>query len=905
LTKDQDEVVIPVIHILALGLIGVFAYIVGNVLPEPLYRIMSSFPLGGDTLSHVSKILYMKEYWAFGWYYKEGMGYPYLTLYPPMAYYFAFVLSFLGISAFTLTNSLAFAAIVVSAWAIYWFVTIRFKDLLMAVTSSLFYLIAWSFSTWNGYLAWGFFPQIIATPFMILVFPTFLMWKRTGSKKWFSITTLLAAAALVSHAAVAEAGVVALLLYVLAERCAGEFGWRELKGYLAAMVGAGALSAAWVLPFMYDYPLSGFVFGISQEVAPIQFIEFILAGLPDVSGITIVPVSWIYSASFYYAIVARFMIYSIIVIGVIRAFNWKRRSQSPLPLALLVIFLPLSSLALDYIFFQQTDHLNPVVRFNFANTMMVSVIAGFGVVAIREALQGAFKIVGSVRRRQVLSALLAILILSSSLLFAWSTLTPSISMVSHAEEYPAAEDVARVIGNGRTYLCAVSPYLGGLKQLLPVVSNVPQVGLYFGQGTVIGGWTGYEEGVLFGNLGGTLELENVLKWFGVKYIVLNTDHDPISKYNGSPFREISSGKLGIESYSIIEYDDAEQAITVSTVPAFLVIGSTERDAYTTTLRSVISTNLSPDTALLIKGSGYVDDYTAAELANFQAIILQGYSYHDHDQAWRLLDQYVGNAGRLFIETGWQFVSQDWQSSSIPTPSPVTGTTWSTFENQWSLDYVNPSFAEDVDLSKFPQPVFGGLPRGFSAASSSNIRNWAQPVLSGWGHPLVVAGQYGKGRVIWSGMNLIPESQDAASGGNYEESNFLSNLLSWLIGGINIRAVDHQIVSWEPQKLVLRIGGTTGMTGVFLRQAFFPNWHAYSEYGDQKRELNIYPAGPDLMYVIVSTEGGPTEVTLAYQASTLDTVSLSISLVTLVILGLWVAGKTSFLSRRLKESWKEE
>ncbi len=119
-----------------------FAYIVGNILHPNYYAILNPFPIGSDTLSHVSKIVYMKEYWAFGWHFKEGMGYPYLTLYSPMAYYLAFLLSFLPLEIFPIVNLLAFAAIVVSAFGIYAFVAVRFNDALMALTSALVYLIA-------------------------------------------------------------------------------------------------------------------------------------------------------------------------------------------------------------------------------------------------------------------------------------------------------------------------------------------------------------------------------------------------------------------------------------------------------------------------------------------------------------------------------------------------------------------------------------------------------------------------------------------------------------------------------------------------------------------------------------------------------------------------------------------
>jgi hypothetical protein len=264
---------------------------------------------------------------------------------------------------------------------------------------------------------------------------------------------------------------------------------------------------------------------------------------------------------------------------------------------------------------------------------------------------------------------------------------------------------------------------------------------------------------------------------------------------------------------------------------------------------------------------------------------------------------------LFIDTGWQFVSQDWQSSIIPTPSPVTRTTWSAFGKQWNLTIPDTSFSKGIDFSKFPPPVSDNASAGFSVASSDDLRSWAEPILMGWGHVFIAAGEYGKGRVIWSGMNLISTSLDSSQNNNYQESSFLSNLLTWLVqGNTTSQSIAYHVQSWESQKLILSINQTAGTYGVFIRQAYFPNWKASLEYAGQFQELNIYQAGPYLTYVPVPIRTNtPMQITIDYESSTLDTISLTISAVTLVVMGLSIfqGGRyaDAYIFAPIERTWK--
>ena len=97
-------------------------------------------------------------------------------------------------------------------------------------------------------------------------------------------------------------------------------------------------------------------------------------------------------------------------------------------------------------------------------------------------------------------------------------------------------------------------------------------------------------------------------------------------------------------------------------------------------------------------SAYVDDYSADQLSSFPALVLVGYRYHDRNKAFGLLNDYVRAGGSLYIETGWQYVDPDWNTSTAPKALPVRGLGWA---------QLDPSATALVD----------GAPAGWSRACS--------------------------------------------------------------------------------------------------------------------------------------------------------------------------------------------
>lgn len=87
--------------------------------------------------------------------------------------------------------------------------------------------------------------------------------------------------------------------------------------------------------------------------------------------------------------------------------------------------------------------------------------------------------------------------------------------------------------------------------------------------------------------------------------------------------------------------------------------------------------------------------------------------------------------------------------------PVERIVWTDYG--MAQDYVL-GFAEaagTVNAGKFKPLTWEGRPWTVSGAEIQDVRDWGDVVLSAAGPPLIVAGRYGAGKVVWSGLNLSP------------------------------------------------------------------------------------------------------------------------------------------------------
>lgn len=868
--KETGRQVVSIL--LSLVIIFVFTCIVGNPL-------LTAFPLGNDTPSHLAKVHYLEQYFPYfpSWYYKEGCGYPFLMAYSPLSYYIAFFIHKLFfVSIFEAFNMTWFGSMIFGAIAVYFFARVKFRNELVALSSAAFYLsypLIWLLETVTGSFA-----ETVAIPFSILTLTFFTLYQDTRRKRYLACAVLLYAFTILAHVMIAFAATIVFAVYSIARVLAKEISVKESIFALMKTVALGlGLSSIWFIPFIVVSPLTTYGQTTLREPVDLLYFVGILPVILGFAGELLQSQTGMFGYSPHSIVMSIFFLLGAI-------FAIKKRNFSFWALLLNVILI---AFVFEYLFFQVKDALATILRFNFLIVIFLSNLAGLGAAEIsrltsrvlqRKETKRVLRLINSTP-----SIVLIILVLASSLSYIYNPTTWSgfpMPVVGHEADYEIAKELSDQMEADANTRIDMSPDLGGIVESLPLVSDVSQVNTYFFQGSLIRPWWGYQAAVFYGPLGGRTELRALARWFGTEYVVLSSSDDPMWKYENNSFTEVwHKGVI-----YLLRFDDATGLISVGNQPTVLFIGSEELKAYEQVFRVTVMSGMDPEEAYLVHGTSYVDDYSLDELRTFDAVILHAYNFHDSTVAWNLLREYVANGGGLLIETGWQYENPDWSNPNIPEPCPVDKTAWTNYGKEWHFSYANTSIVDGIDFDSFSPPIWGKDPWSFSISENQSVRNRALPVLWNNGRPIIVMGNYGDGRVVWSGMNLIPH---ANGNENREECRFFANMLKWLVGRKSIASFEHEVVRNIPDEVSISILSADGRTNVLFREAYFHNWQAYIQKDGVQTQEKIYKAGPDVMLVrIPAGMDSPFTVVFTYKKSVIEWSGILITAASLFVLAIY-------------------
>ena len=117
------------------------------------------------------------------------------------------------------------------------------------------------------------------------------------------------------------------------------------------------------------------------------------------------------------------------------------------------------------------------------------------------------------------------------------------------------------------------------------------------------------------------------------------------------------------------------------------------------------------------------------------------------------------------------------------------------------------------MTAFGPPLYDGGPWGVTVAPNQDvIKPWAKSVLNQGDHPIIVAGDLGKGRVVWSGLNLLDHSQQYK---NLEEGKLVANILDF-VAPFTPSPLAFQASRLAPERA--QVEGT-GFNGVLFKENF--------------------------------------------------------------------------------------
>jgi hypothetical protein len=316
--------------------------------------------------------------------------------------------------------------------------------------------------------------------------------------------------------------------------------------------------------------------------------------------------------------------------------------------------------------------------------------------------------------------------------------------------------------------------------------------------------------------------------------------------------------------------------------AVLVVGETQASVpalYNFVFERATTGALPFASAWLVRGtSPNIDDYSEADLSRYAGVILLGYQYHDQGTAWSRLDSYVRAGGHLFVETGWQYVDPDWDAGTAPSVLPVASLRWSA---------LDPSAAVQVDGA--PDQQFGPFTYGsggWGASSAPAVRQGATELVRVGGRVVAARWDVGKGRVLWSGMNLM--AHDATSGSPREDI-FLADQLAWVFAQGSGRSPQISIQpTWTgSDRASLALAPSAGPSLVLFKESLFPGWSATLVTPNGSSTVDLVGSEMDFMLADLATVPSGSQLVFTYGPTTAVYLSWAVSAISLVAMLTWM------------------
>lgn len=369
----------------------------------------------------------------------------------------------------------------------------------------------------------------------------------------------------------------------------------------------------------------------------------------------------------------------------------------------------------------------------------------------------------------------------------------------------------------------------------------------------------------------------LLDWFGVSYfeqspVFKAPDRDKYADYMFGP--DIVGKKEDVSSLTFYKLrpEVSSPIISATNAPSVLIVGG--RTSYDDITRALGNSNLNSRQIIPVIGPAKLEDLTKYNLKDFDLLYLVGYQEGETSQVWNVINDYVKNGGKVFIDTGVEV--RETQSTNLPDLFPVSQTQRDSLGMEWKLTSPNGNLLDGVEVAKFAPLNYQGSPWKLSYIPDFNmVKKEAKVLLVQDGKPIMVEDSIGQGKVIWTGLNL---AYHAKNFNNSEEGKLIKNLLSYLAGEINT-VTSQEVMRPKAEKVTIE---GSNFKGVLFKEVFDSGWKAKAKVDTGRWEnLPIYQVGPDFMYARLPKESAKTSVEFNFRGSFIAWILFLLSILTLV------------------------
>jgi len=307
------------------------------------------------------------------------------------------------------------------------------------------------------------------------------------------------------------------------------------------------------------------------------------------------------------------------------------------------------------------------------------------------------------------------------------------------------------------------------------------------------------------------------------------------------------------------------------VPSILTVADDE--GYDLILKNIAMLNLNSQYVVPVHVTN-IDDLSLEELNKFEAVFLYNYNYKSEGQAFKNLEKYVADGGNLFVETGSN--SPQGNSYNLPDFFPIDSTKKESLSENWQFTDNKNSLVEDVNFKNFPGESLTNKKWGVSHSYPESLRDWSSEIIFLNDYPIIVGGDYKKGKVIWSGLNLPYHIMTNYS---QEENMIFKNIIDYFVDLEQEKALLFKFERPRSEKVTIQ---GKKAKAVLFKESNYNGWKAKVVQGQNSQRLKIYSAGTDFMYVKIPMEyQNDFTVEFTYQGTWLTWGFYIVSFITLV------------------------
>ncbi len=427
----------------------------------------------------------------------------------------------------------------------------------------------------------------------------------------------------------------------------------------------------------------------------------------------------------------------------------------------------------------------------------------------------------------------------------------------------------------------ITPGLGTWTKEWGVNNRSSIINAYTGQLVLNKSFQSYFRDVMFSKdlVKSSLAIDEAAKYYGTSAII-NTGNDQTSKFQDQLWKNEKlkeGGTIWVPPFQTGIYDLKQNN-------KVLVIGTKNKQAYKQIFQLATLGVMPYEKALLFEGKEHIDSYSQNELDKYNLIVLHGYSYKNKNKAFSYLKQFLENGGNVFIDTGWQFVSKDWggeKGTEFPEWFPVKKIQWGSAGSSWANAVVDSESIGNISLADFNPLTWEDTSWGLSYAESKDVAG--TPLITISGKVIAAYRQFGKGRIVWSGMNLPAH---ALGPENEEEIRFITRVFEDLIEkNINVNLSKYKIERSPDVLKVVFNGSIPPESTFYFKEAYHPYWKAaiIKQGSGKKTMLPIESVGPRFMGVVLDELQPGDILVMTFETSKILLITSIVSFLTFIIL----------------------